>query len=86
MYNRKQKAAIVWAVTRHVTLATGKQTIQSNKEHISYAENEEDYIETSIGFSHFTATFKSGGVPVQVGITSIILNRFLQMGYQHTCK
>ncbi len=31
-----------------------------------------------------TATFKSGGVLVQIGISSIILNRFLQMWYQNT--
>ncbi len=40
-------------------------------------------IETSMDF---TTTFKSGGVLVQVRITLIILNRFLQMWYQNTRK
>ncbi len=34
----------------------------------------------------FYCTFKSGGAFVQVGITSIILKRFLQMWYQNTRK
>ena len=45
---------------------------KNKRGHQSYW-NEEKYTETSI---HFTATFKSGSVLIQVGITSIILSWF----------
>ncbi len=53
----------------------------------SYASQQRRAIETSCInrlYSHFAAIFRSGGALVQVGVTSIILNRFMR--HQNTRK